>query len=207
VIGTLNLARIGGAESHFSEYEFELTQLFGGQASIALQNAEAHRAMKVRADHDALTGLGNHGALQRDLGLALDEAGNGPFAVLMLDLDAFKRFNDTQGHPAGDALLRSIAEAILDSIRARDRAYRYGGDEFSVILGTMTRLEAEEVAARNQRAVAGLTANHQAQVTITVGISSFPADGGTKAELVAAADAQLYLSKPSTARDTRPTHA
>ena len=53
VIGTLNVARMGGVESHFTEYEFELTQLFGGQASIALQNAEAHLAMKLRADHDA----------------------------------------------------------------------------------------------------------------------------------------------------------
>ncbi len=202
VIGTLNVTRMGGVESHFTEYEFELTQLFGGQASIALQNAEAHLEMRVRADHDALTGLGNHGAFQRDLGLAIEQRGQEPFAVLMLDLDSFKRFNDTQGHPAGDALLGSIADAIVESIRATDHAYRYGGDEFSAILGAMTRLGAEEVAARIQRAVAALTANHKAPVTITVGIACFPTDGMTKAELVAAADAELFLSKPSTARDT-----
>jgi len=202
VIGTLNVARMGGVESHFTEYEFELTQLFGGQASIALQNAEAHLAMKLRADHDSLTGLGNHGAFQRDLGLAIEQRGDEPFAVLMLDLDSFKRFNDTQGHPAGDALLRSIAEAIVASIRPTDRAYRYGGDEFSAIIGAMTRTGAEEVAARIQRAVAGLTSNHRAPVTVTVGISCFPADGQSKAELVAAADAELFLSKPSTARET-----
>jgi diguanylate cyclase (GGDEF)-like protein/PAS domain S-box-containing protein/excisionase family DNA binding protein len=202
VIGTLNVARMGGAESHFTEYEFELTQLFGGQASIALQNAEAHLAMKVRADHDSLTGLGNHGAFQRDLGLAIERGGEEPFAVLMLDLDSFKRFNDTQGHPAGDALLRSIAEAIVDSIRPTDHAYRYGGDEFSAIIGATTRVGAEDVAARIQRAVAALTSNHRAPVTITVGISGYPTDGRTKAELVAAADAELFLSKPSTARDT-----
>jgi diguanylate cyclase (GGDEF)-like protein/PAS domain S-box-containing protein/excisionase family DNA binding protein len=201
VIGTLNVARIGGAESHFTEYEFELTQLFGGQASIALQNAEAHLAMKVRADHDSLTGLGNHGAFQRDLGLALDEAGDGPFAVMMLDLDSFKRFNDTQGHPAGDALLQAVAGAIVGSIRTRDRAYRYGGDEFSVILGALTRPEAAESAGRIQRAVAALTADQRAQVTVTVGIACFPADGRTKAELVAGADAELFRLKPSTARD------
>jgi Amt family ammonium transporter len=201
VIGTLNVARMGGVESHFTEYEFELTQLFGGQASIALQNAEAHLAMKVRADHDALTGLGNHGAFQRDLGLAIEQRGQEPFAVLMLDLDSFKRFNDTQGHPAGDALLGAIAGAIHESIRATDRAYRYGGDEFSAILGAMTRAGAEEVAGRIQRAVAALTASHKAPVTITVGIACYPGDGQTKAELVAAADAELFLSKPSTARD------
>ena len=201
VIGTLNVARMGAAESHFTEYEFELTQLFGGQASIALQNAEAHLAMKVRADHDALTGLGNHGAFQRDLGTALEGARPEPFAVLMLDLDAFKRFNDTQGHPAGDGLLRSIADAISTSIRVEDRAYRYGGDEFSVILSPITRSGAEEAAARIRAAVGALTENHRAPVTVTVGIACFPTDGETKAELVAAADARLFLAKPSSARD------
>ncbi len=201
VIGTLNVARMGAAESHFTEYEFELTQLFGGQASVALQNAEAHLAMKVRADHDSLTGLGNHGAFQRDLGLALEVPAAEPLAVLMLDLDAFKRFNDTQGHPAGDALLREIADAIRLSVRDGDRAYRYGGDEFAVIVSPTTRLGAEEVAARIKREVAALTDRHRAPVTVTVGIACFPADGRTKAELIAAADAQLFLSKPSTARD------
>src|SRR5471030_769421 len=104
--------------------------------------------MKVRADHDALTGLGNHGAFQRDLGLAIEQGGPEPFAVLMLDLDSFKRFNDTQGHPAGDALLRSIAAAIVESIRPADHAYRYGGDEFSAIIRAMTRAGAAEVALR-----------------------------------------------------------
>jgi diguanylate cyclase (GGDEF)-like protein/PAS domain S-box-containing protein/excisionase family DNA binding protein len=201
VIGTLNLARMGGLESHFTEYEFELTQLFGGQASIALQNAETHRAMKVRADQDSLTGLGNHGAFQHDLGLALEQAGDQPLAVMMLDLDAFKRFNDTQGHPAGDALLRQIADAIGATIRVTDRAYRYGGDEFSVILGAMNRQQADVVASRIQRAVAALTASHRAQVTVTVGIAAFPEDGRSKAELIGAADAQLFILKPSTARD------
>ncbi len=201
VIGTLNVARMGGQESHFTEYEFELTQLFGGQASIALQNAEAHLAVKVRADHDALTGLGNHGAFQRDLGLILETDPPEPFSVLMLDLDSFKRFNDTQGHPAGDGLLSAIGEAIRGSVRPGDRAYRYGGDEFSVILRPIDPAGAEEVAARIATNVAALTSNHRAPVTVTIGVACFPADGATKAELVAAADARLFLAKPSTARD------
>ncbi|MGH2511988.1 MAG: EAL domain-containing protein, partial [Candidatus Limnocylindrales bacterium] len=205
VIGTLNVARMGGVESHFTEYEFELTQLFGGQASIALQNAEAHLAVQVRADHDALTGLGNHGAFQHDLGQALDEALEGgragPFAVLMLDLDSFKRYNDTQGHPAGDSLLRSIAEAMSASLGADDRAYRYGGDEFSVILSPGNPSDAEGVAGRIQAAVAAITRDHPAPVTVSVGIAWYPVDGETKAELIAAADARLFLAKPSSGRD------
>ena len=61
MIGTLNIGRMGGEEAHFSQNEFELVKLFAGQASIALENAEAHGAIKVRAEHDALTGLRNHG--------------------------------------------------------------------------------------------------------------------------------------------------
>jgi GAF domain-containing protein len=67
VVGSLNLTRVGGPEAHFSEHEFELSKLFAGQASIALQNAEAHVTVSTRADLDALTGLRNHGTFQRDL--------------------------------------------------------------------------------------------------------------------------------------------
>ena len=68
VIGTLNVARMGDDESHFSQDEFELVQLFAAQASIALRNAEAHGAVMTQAEHDALTGLRNHGAFQREVG-------------------------------------------------------------------------------------------------------------------------------------------
>ena len=112
VIGTLNMARMGGAESHFSRDEFELVQLFAAQASIALRNAEAHGAVITQAAHDALTGLRNHGAFQRELGEWIGRAG--PFALLMVDLDAFKAYNDTHGHPAGDALLARIAQAMAE---------------------------------------------------------------------------------------------
>jgi diguanylate cyclase (GGDEF)-like protein len=202
VIGTLNIGRMGEAESHFTENEFELTKLFAGQASIALQNAETHRAVEVRAELDALTGLRNHGAFQRELGELVEAAApEALFAVLMMDLDQFKAFNDGHGHPAGDTLLKSIGAAIAGAIREGDRAYRYGGDEFAVILPGAGHGQAHEVAERIRGAVARTARTavgpNDPDVTISVGIACHPLDGRTKDALVEAADDDLYLAKPS----------
>src|SRR5829696_7461956 len=178
VVGTLNLARMGGEEAYFSQNEFELVQLFACLASLALENAEAHGAITVRAEHDALTGLRNHGSFQRELGQAIVAAEGTPFALLMLDLDSFKGFNDTCGHPAGDALPA-------------------GGDEFAVILPGASRIDAFEVVERIRRAVAALPSATGPRVTISAGVGCYPDDGETKDELVSAADQSLYLAKPS----------
>jgi diguanylate cyclase (GGDEF)-like protein len=154
VLGTLNVSRIGESESHFSENEFELTKLFAAQAAITLRNAEAHGVVKVQAEHDALTGLLNHGSFQRELGKKIDAAEGRPFAVLMMDLDRFKVYNDTFGHPAGDELLRDVARALESATRGGDRVYRYGGDEFAVLLPDASRGGAGDVAERTVTATA-----------------------------------------------------
>jgi diguanylate cyclase (GGDEF)-like protein len=199
-IGTLNIGRMG-EDAHFSPNEFELTKLFAGQASIAMQNAQAHGENRVRAEQDALTGLRNHGAFQRELGEAV-EAGR-PFAVLMLDLDAFKAFNDAMGHPAGDGLLVDIAATMLAATREQDRLYRYGGDEFAALLPGADRVAAHEIAERIRRlvreradAMAGEGGEPRPAVTISAGVACFPEDGATKDELVTVADRALYQRKP-----------
>ena len=156
VIGTLNIGRMGARESHFDENEFELTKLFAGQASIALQNAEIHRAVEVRAELDALTGLRNHGAFQRELGEAIATDGGAGLALLMMDLDAFKAFNDTL-RPPGRRRAAAARSRRRSSARSAtgDRAYRYGGDEFAVILPGLGQSEAEPIAERIRAAVAG----------------------------------------------------
>ena len=189
VVGTLNVARMGGEEAHFSQNEFELVQLFAGQASLALENAEAHGAVTVRAEHDALTGLRNHGSFQRELGQAVAAADGGPFALLMLDLDAFKTFNDTCGHPAGDALLAAIGEAMRPRPRSSDLLYRYGGDEFAVILPGATRIDAFEVVERIRRGVANVSSPIAARAS-----RSRPASPATRT-----------TGGPRTSSSTRPT--
>ncbi len=206
-IGTLNIGRNGEAEAAFSPNEFELTQLFAGQASIALQNAETHGAVKVRADLDALTGLRNHGSFQRELGDRIETGDHDePFALMMLDLDGFKAFNDACGHPAGDAFLVTVADALARATRDGDNLYRYGGDEFVVVLPGADRHVAHEVALRIRGTVSDLSVvTGGPLVTVSVGIACYPDDGRTKDALVVMADRALYVAKPegrsSTDRD------
>ena len=196
-VGTLNVGRLGEAEAAFTDNEFELVKLFAGQASIALQNAEAHGEVRVRAERDALTGLRNHGSFQRELLEAVEQPA-GRFSVLMLDLDSFKAFNDALGHPAGDALLVELARVMDAATREGDRLYRYGGDEFAAILPGADRLAAHEVADRIRRAVRDHASSQGGPpVTISAGVACYPDDGLTKDELVAVADRSLYLVKPA----------
>jgi diguanylate cyclase (GGDEF)-like protein len=198
VVGSLNLARVGGPDAHFSEPEFELCKLFAGQASIALQNAEAHVVVSTRADLDALTALRNHGTFQRDLDALIDTAE--PFSLLMMDLDSFKAFNDNFGHPAGDSLLQTVAKAIVGATRQNDRAYRYGGDEFALLLVGAGSTHAHEVAGRVRTAVGeAVRVSHPGaagvKFGVSVGAAYWPADGPAKAALVGTADSALYEAK------------
>ena len=200
VLGALNVSRVGGPEVYFAESDFELIQLFAAQASIALRNADAHHAVSQRAETDALTGLANHGAFQRELSGLIETAagGHGPrqrIAVLMMDLDSFKAYNDRYGHPAGDALLHRAATAIYGAARSNDRVFRYGGDEFALILPGASVAEASRVADRIRAAVGALTASETAPVTITIGVAGLPGDAADRAGLIEAADTALYYGK------------
>ncbi|TME12340.1 MAG: EAL domain-containing protein [Chloroflexi bacterium] len=204
VLGTLNIGRMGADEAHYSQNEFELTKLFAAQAAIALRNAEAHDEVKVQAERDALSGLRNHGAFQRELAGFLSVGASRQVAVLMMDLDRFKGYNDRNGHPAGDELLVAVSRAIESCIRQGDRAYRYGGDEFAVILPDCPRQPAEEVARRIRAAIEAIPDESGGpHVTISVGVACHPDDATEKDALVETADQALFLAKGAPFRNSR----
>jgi diguanylate cyclase (GGDEF)-like protein len=187
--GTLRLERRGRG-ARFEPWEVELVSLFAGQVSIALANAVAHRAVEERAATDPLTGLRNHGAFREELAAAI--ADGAPFGLLMIDLDDFKSWNDTHGHEAGNRLLRTVAEALAAACRETDRVYRYGGDEFAILLPEATGASAVEVAERLPRAVRAASGD---RVACSIGIAIHPADAPDADGMIGAADAACYVAK------------
>jgi diguanylate cyclase (GGDEF)-like protein len=206
--GVLTLERIG-LESVYSEEEFELVKLFAAQVSIALQNAEVHRAVEIRAQTDDLTGLLNHGTFQSWLNRSA--AAREAFSLIMLDLDDFKAVNDALGHQAGDLLLAGIARAIEDTVgRDTDRVFRYGGDEFAILIGPdpvnlgsheRRAASALAIAERVRSAVHALGApgtpwaDAGMLVSVSIGVASFPHDGVTSEEILLAADRACFVAK------------
>lgn len=210
ISGVLMLERLGEGQT-FTPEEFELVQLFAAQASIALQNAEAYQHVQIRARTDGLTGLSNHTTFREMLGRGVTVGQ--PFSLLMLDLDDFKGYNDTFGHPAGDELLRALSTALRGSIRDADSVFRYGGDEFAFLLPNTDLTGARFVAEKIRKAVravrAGTGPQRRRRITCSLGVAAFPTDGETADAVLRAADRAAYASKRagrdrvSTADDAR----
>ena len=151
------------------------------------------------AHHDALTGLPNRMSFMERLGRQIDRAraANRTMALLFVDLDHFKRVNDSLGHLIGDQLLQTVAARISASLRAGDVVARFGGDEFIVLLDDASRDDVAQVAHKLLRAIE-LPVDAEGRdlsVTPSVGIAMFPNDGATPTELIKNADTAMYIAK------------
>jgi diguanylate cyclase (GGDEF)-like protein len=203
---------VRGMEAGADDYLIKPVDLFALQTRlIAAQRVtdlhaelDRHRAQLAHlARHDPLTGLANRRSLEEDLEVLQARSrryGHG-FAVAMCDIDRFKAYNDTHGHQAGDQALRAVAAAIAGALRSGDGVYRYGGEEFLLVLPEQT-LETAQVAAERVRhaveqlAIAQPAAGPDAMLTLSAGIAaSLPGDPTTAEELLQQADAALYRAK------------
>ncbi len=159
------------------------------------------RQKEESAYKDELTGLFNRRSFNQEIPREMERFRRfgQPFTLLMLDLDHFKIFNDTYGHSAGDQALRDIAQILSDTARLYDRAVRYGGEEFAVILPQASREEATGVAERIRQAVELHRINFAGQelppITVSIGLACFPTDALDMTNLVQRADQALYLAK------------
>lgn len=185
-------------ERRLGEQEIELIEGFAELAALACANAERHAAMRDAADQDALTGCFNQGAFRRALrsrAEAAKQAGE-PLSLALLDLDNFKRVNDTAGHPAGDSVLREVGKVLLAAVREEDLAARYGGDEFAVVLPGLKRESAQPVITRLLEKLARVELPDGSRLGARAGIADWR-PGETAQSLIDRADTALLRAKRS----------
>jgi diguanylate cyclase (GGDEF)-like protein len=162
---------------------------------------QANRRLLARALRDSLTGLYNRGYLEESLERETSRARRSeqPLGVMLVDVDHFKRINDSFGHPAGDAVLRAVGRYLLSLARAEDIPCRYGGEEFVLVMAHASPATVRERAERLRVGVQGLAIEHDGReigpVTLSVGIAMFPEHGDDWRAVLQAADTALYAAK------------
>ncbi len=169
-------------------------------AALSIANRRLLLALRGQANTDGRTGLTNSRAFDEALErLLTNRAETQPVAVLMLDLDHFKEFNDRYGHPAGDEALRAFAHLLSSSVRENDVAARYGGEEFAVFLPGLGAGGAADVAERirerTESTIIPLGPGLTGRLTVSIGIATAPDDGAQRVMLLKAADEALYRAK------------
>ena len=172
-----------------------MAERFASHAALALRNAWLLEQVQKLAATDALTGVANRYTFQHALEAEIERAARAgeDVSLAMLDIDRFKRLNDAHGHQAGDEVLRRVADLLSEHCRKYDTVARYGGEEFALILPTTDRAETRLIVDRLRRQVEAI--EREPRVTISAGVATFPTDGTTSDDLIAAADEALYESK------------
>ncbi len=197
------LALYSAEPGHFTEEDKHVAELFAVQAGIALKNSWLYDDARRQAVTDNLTGVDNRRAFfeQADREFKKAQRYGRPLTLIMIDLDNFKRINDTFGHLSGDRILQAVAAEIKKTLRAAssDRVCRYGGEEFLVLLAETGTGAAAAAAERLRRRVADLrveTDSGEAAVTISLGVAGFRGEPGTILEhLISRADDAMYAAK------------
>jgi len=201
-ISQVGLVSIARRERPFTPREAELLEYLGGQAAISIENADLHEAVQQQAITDELTGISNRremrGALDRELNRR--RRFDTPIAFVALDIDDFKRVNDTYGHPQGDEVLVQVARVLRELTRDIDEPGRAGGEEFGVVLPQTDLDGAARIAERMREAIEGLRVprlggGDPLNVTASFGVAAVPASATDKDGLLAAADAALFNAK------------
>jgi diguanylate cyclase (GGDEF)-like protein len=170
-------------------------------ASMSIAGLNLRARLEHQSIRDGLTDLFNRHFMEISLDREVRRAtrNQSPLSILMLDVDHFKKFNDTYGHEAGDCILREVAETFRQSVRAEDIICRYGGEEFVIILPEASQeaaLErAEDIRQRVNRLRVRFRSEALREITISIGVASYPQSGSTLEELLRSSDRALYMAK------------
>jgi diguanylate cyclase (GGDEF)-like protein len=203
VVGTLNVYRVG-ADRAYTDAEVALVERFATMAALAYEAARQREHLRHQAATDGLTGLLNHRGTQERLRREIEAAGASgrPLSVVVVDLDHFKRINDSFGHAEGDKVLAATAAKLRSVVREGDAVGRLGGEEFVLVLPGVAGEAAAEAAERARTALGDVLVGRR-RLESSAGVASFPHDAQEAAELLEHADAALYAAKHAGRRQTR----
>ncbi|MBN1433230.1 diguanylate cyclase [Candidatus Fermentibacterales bacterium] len=200
IVGVIDLQ--SETPSRFDENAVRQVRTLANMAAPALENATLHEKVQQMALTDELTGLKNLRYFESRLDEELDRAVryNYPFSLIVLDIDDFKNYNDSFGHPMGNVIIGAVAGAIRNALRETDILVRFGGDEFVCILPLTGAKEAAEIGERARKRVEGTSAPHVSElpsgrVTVSVGVATFPSDVSDRDQLLQTADERMYEAK------------
>jgi diguanylate cyclase (GGDEF)-like protein len=206
-LGVIELINCVGPEGAFSQRDLALLEALADYAAIAIENARHVQRIHELTITDDCTSLYNarHLNFMLDTEIYRSHRYAFEFSLIFIDLDHFKNINDTYGHLMGSKLLAEIGEAVKEKCRMIDMAFRYGGDEFVVLLPQTSKENAIGVARRLHKLIReatwlkepGLNVN----ITASIGVAAYPTDSRTKAELLHLADEAMYFVK-NTTRDS-----
>jgi diguanylate cyclase (GGDEF)-like protein/putative nucleotidyltransferase with HDIG domain len=182
---------------YYCRDDTDLLMTLSHEAAVAIENAQLYDKAKQRANIDELTGLFNHRFFHERLDeeIARCSRFGYMFSLIFLDLDRFKNYNDVYGHLSGDKVLQFIGKQIDQSVRDIDICFRYGGDEFAILLPETPLEGASQVAERIRKGIEAQTELKGMLQTCSIGIASWPTDGVMREEIIQSADMALYSAK------------
>ncbi|MCL1143559.1 diguanylate cyclase [Shewanella gaetbuli] len=198
---TLGVLQFYSNQENYLDYHQVAVSTLSENLSLALAGLFLREELRNQALHDPLTGLFNRRYLEEAMLTEIKRSNRhgSPVALMMIDADHFKRYNDVHGHDAGDFVLQVLARCLNETVRSEDIICRYGGEEFVVLLPQATDIEAKEIAERMQQAIANSTLQFKDKLlpsfTLSIGVVMYPHDSEDAKKLIELADSAMYFAK------------